>query len=49
MFRNYLSFQMAKCVSKIWKVYLKFVYIVNGIILVIWKVLVKALILSVDW
>lgn len=39
MFSNLLSFQVVKCVRKIWNVYLEFVYIINGVILVIWNAL----------
>ena len=39
MFRNPFSFQVVKGVGKIWNVYLEFVYIVNGVILVVWNAL----------
>lgn len=39
MFRNPFSFQVVKCVRKIWNVYFEFVYIVNGVILVVWNAL----------
>lgn len=39
MFRNPFSFQVVKCVIKIWHIYLEFVYIVNGVILVVWNAL----------
>lgn len=38
--RNSCSFQITKCVTRIWKAYLESVYILNDI-LAIWKTLVK--------